>query len=316
MTWGQLRLQCQLSALSIDLDLIDGWLNTRYEKIIQATDWTGIDAHATIQTKAAYQSVADTVTLTVGSATVTGLGTAWTNAIGGAQQFYRPGDSASYTPTYVSATQLTLDRPYEGMGSDAPGTVYAAAAYVLMQNLYALPADCSTVVEIIDPITEFPMQRMSKAELDASVGVRTLVEDPRIYAIYDDSPETNPPVVHQVEFYPPPLYARGLPLEYRRSVFGFDGQTTGASPLPFVGSLALIVGVRADVATHLKQTAQAMKYESEFKEALADLLRVEHSQRRKAPVMKMAARFTRHRMARAERGMQSAWRGGTPGGSD
>jgi hypothetical protein len=313
MTWGQIRLLCQKSAPEVDLDLIDGWLNTRYEKVLQATDWTGIGAHATIQTTAAYQSGADSATFTVGSTAVIGSLTAWTAAISG-QKIYRPGDTVTYTATYFSATALTLDRPYEGIDPDAPGTLYAAAAYVFFQDIYPLPGDCSSVIEILNPQTGFPLDQMSKFEMDACVGERTLVDTPEIFAVCDDSPETAPPVIHQVQFYPPPLFGRGFKIHYRRAALGFDGGDTSASPLPFLGSLVLIAGVRADIFKHLGKLQQGLAYEAEFKDALADLVRAEHQQRKKKPVMKMAPRFTRHRLARVERGLQDAWRGGTPGG--
>jgi hypothetical protein len=314
MTWGQLRFLLQAGAPGVSLELIDGWLNLRYEKVLQATDWEGISAHTTIQTSAAYRSATDTVTFTVGSTAVVGIGTAWTSAITG-QRIYRPGDEVTYLATYVSGTSLTLDRAYEGLGQDPPATVYAASAYVFMQHIYALPADCSSVIEIANPLDGWPMEGFTKGKLDASVGPRTTVGSPEIFGMYDDSPETSPPVLHQVEFYPPPQFARGFVTRYRRAALGFDGGNTSGSPLPFVGSLVLVAGVRADMATHLEKLQQAVKYESEFTGALADLIRVEHQQRKVKAPMQMAARFTRHRMARVSRGF-GGWRGGTPGGPD
>ena len=312
MTWGQLRLQLQTSAPAVSLDLLDEWLNTRYEQVLEATDWQGLKAHATIQTVAAYQSATDTVTLTVGSNAVTGVGTAWTSAITGLQ-FYRPGDTVIYTASYVTATSLLLDRGYEGNGSDAPGTVYAGSAYVTMQNVYALPSDCSSIVTVLNPVSGLPMQGMTKDGLDASVGPRTTVNDPGIYAAYDDSAETNPPVLHQIEFYPPPLRARGCDLEYRRAALGFDGGNTSGSPLPFVSSTVLLAGARADIAIHMEKMGKAEGYELAFNVELARLLRVEHTQRRVKTAMKMASRFVRHRLARVDRGYGRGWGPGQGG---
>lgn len=313
MTWGQLRLQLQTSAPEVSLDLLDEWLNTRYEQVLEATDWIGLKAHSTIQTTAAYQSVTDTVTATVGSTAVAGLGTTWTTAITG-QRFYVPGNTATYIAAYVSGASLTLDRPYEGNGSDPAGTVYAASPYVFMQNVYSLPSDCRSVVTVLDAITGLPLGSFTKDGLDRSVGPRTLVGYPQSWAEYDDSTELSPPVLHQIELYPPPLYARGFPLEYLRAALGFDGGNTSGNPLPFVSNSVLLHGVRADIQLHLKDFTAAKGYELMFQEELARLLRVEHQQRRVKTSLKMADRFTRHRLARAARGMQNAWRGGTPGG--
>jgi len=314
VTWGQLRFIIQTGAPGVSLDIIDSSLNERYEAALEATDWMGLKAHATIQTLAAHESAPpETVALTVGSVAVTGVGTAWTNAITG-RQFYRPGDTVVYTATYVGPTTLTLDRPYEGNGSDVAGVVYPASPYVMYTSVYTLPGDCRSVVTVLNPITGLPMTPFSKDGLDASVGQRTLVGYPQSYAVTDDTPETNPPVLHEIEFYPPPRDARGFETEYLKAAFGFDGGNTSGSPLPFLSATLLLAGVRADVATYQGAMPQAVKYEAAFERELARLLLLEHSQRRPKTALKMASRFSRHRLARAARGMVSNWRGGQPGG--
>ena len=302
MTWGQLRLTLQIAAPGVSLDLVDAWINARYENILERTDWSGLNRHGTIQTAAAYQSGTDTVTLLVGSAGVTGALTAWTSALIG-KRFYRPGDTALYTVATVPGTgSLTLDRAYEGNGADTVGTLYSGAAYVFMQHIYALPADLRSVVRVLDPLTGLPMDRFSPAELDASVGSRTLVEDPHAYAVYDDSSESDPPVAHRIELYPPPLRAVGLPFAYTGAAIGFDGENTSDSPLPWVTTAALLNGVLADIKLHLGEMAPARGYELLFQEELGRMLLLEHGQKRKIVPLRMASRFTRHRIARAMRG--------------
>ena len=315
MTWGQLRFQLQQSAgPGLALDLLDEWLNSRYEQVLAATDWTGRKTHVTIETQAAYQSAADTVTVTVGSASVTGSGTAWTGALVG-QRLYRPGDEVVYTVAAVAdGTHLTLDRTYEGNGADAAGTVYGGAAYVLMQNVYALPVDCESVTSILDPVSGFPLAELSKAQMDASAGPRTLVADPGAYALYDDTSQAaGDPVLHQVEFYPPPLYARGMIVSYAGAAIGWDGTSVGSSPLPFVSTAVLLNGVRADIAMHQGQLPKAVVYEKKFGEELERLLMVDHARRRGPVALTVAGRFTRHRLARTQRGLGNYWGPGQGG---
>jgi len=306
MTWGSLRLVLATASPSVSLDLLDSWLLERYESVLEATDWSGLKTHVTIQSQAAYQSVLDTVTLTVGSTTVTGLGTAWTAALGG-QRFYRPGDTVIYTVSFVDPLTLMLDRPYEGTGADTPGTIRAASPYVLMQNVYPLPNDVRSIVTVLNPISGRPMGPFSKDGLDMSVGSRSLIGDPQSWAPCDDTPESKPPVIKQIEFYPPPRYARGFVIEYERAALGFDGENTAGEPLPFISSAVLLAGVRADIATHLEKFQQAVKYEAAFERELGRLLLVEHSQRRVHTALKMAPRFNRHRMGRAMRNFQRGW---------
>lgn len=382
MTWGQLRFQLQTSAPGVSLDLIDEWLNTRYEQVLEATDWQGLNYHTTVQTQAAYQSgtgiatttatggsasltitvasatglaigqtvagagiaggttvanlaglvvtlsavttaalnatqltftSSDSVTVQMGNSTVTGADTWWTSAIVG-QKFYVPGDVGIYTVTAVgSNTSLTLDRPYEGNGVDLPGTTYAGSNYVLMQNVYPLPSDVRAISTVLDPVTGFPLNPMSKDQLDQSAGPRTLVNDPTCFAPIEDSNEAFPPVIKQIEFFPPPLHNRGMVIEYLHVATAFDGGNTSGTPLPFVSNTVLLAGVRADIAAHLGNAAQALIYGKAFDRELDRLLLVEHAQRRVKVRVQMADRFTRHRLQRASRGFNNAWGPGAGG---
>jgi hypothetical protein len=312
-------------APGVSQDLIDGYLNERYEQLLEACKWVGRNYHAMVQTTAAYQSTTDSVNLTVGSNAVTGVLTTWTAAATNGMTFYAPGDTVVYTFTWLTATSGTLDRPYEGNGTDAPGTQYANAGYVFMQDIYQLPADVDTIIEMLNPVTGFPLERMSNEQLDRACGTRTLVQDPVAWALYDDTNENiSPPPVHQVRFYPPPLNARGIPLEYAHVANGWDGSSTNAGPLPFVSSSALLAGCRASIETYLASktegaaaaahTNASKTYLLEWNVEYNRLLLVEFSQRRKKLPMRMASRFTRHRVGRAAQGMLNYWRGGIPGG--
>jgi hypothetical protein len=319
MTWGQIRLNVLTTSPGVPLDLIDEWMNSRYSTLLEATDWIGLKAHAMIQTLAAYQSGADTVTVTVGSSAVTGVGTTWTTTAATGLQFYVPGDTAVYTIEIFSDTFLSLGRPYEGQSGIPIGTQYSASPYVLMQNIYPLPDDCRSVVTVMDPRTSLPLTPFTKDALDACAGMRATIGYPASWAEYDDTPEPSQqypiaqPVVHQIEFFPPPQDALGFSLEYLRAANSFDGQTLNATPLPFISPTAILAGVRADVALFQEKLTQALGYEKQFQAELSKLLLVEHSQRRVKTAVKMAPRFTRHRLGRINRG-QSVHGWANPGG--
>ena len=325
MTWGQLRLLLTASLPGVPPDLVDEWLNNRYEQVLVASKWIGTTYHATVETIAAYQSGTDSVNLTVGSTAVTGVGTAWTSAATLEMMFYRPGDTVVYTiVAWNSATSVTLDRPYEGNGTDSTGTSYPNESYVIMQDVYELPADVGNVISCLDPVTGFPLQPFSADEMDNSCGPRTLVQDPTCWAPWDDTNEGGPPspVAHQIRFYPPPLHARGIAVKYEHLANGFTGSNTSASPLPWVTNSLLLYGCRADGyaymagATPEKASAYlglAKLAETKWQEQLQRLLLVEHGRRRQKQAVKMADRFTRHRMARATRGQNNNWGPGQGG---
>ncbi len=307
MTWGQLRFQLQTSAPEVSLDLLDEYLNNRYQQVLGKTDWTGLNYRTIVQTQAAYQSTTDTATFTVGSTTVTGLGTSWSSGLIG-KRMYRTGDSVFYTVAAVpSGTSLTLDRAYEGVGIDASGTVYATAGYVFMQHIYALPADVKNVISVLGPASPDPIDKMSKDLLDQSVGPRTNLGDPMIFAPIEDTPESAPPVYSQIEFYPPPLRSRGMTVRYVHKATPFDGQSTSGSPVPFVTDLVLLSGAKADIQTKLENYAGALKYEADFDKELNRMLQEEFARRRAIEPVKMADKYTRHRVARYTRGQRASW---------
>lgn len=304
----------------MSLDLLDSYLNECYTDILQMTDWTGLHAHATIETIAAYQSPTnppspptESVTLTTGSANVTGVGTAWTAATVG-RFFFRPGDNVVYAVTAVaSPTALTLDRPYEGVGSEAPGTVYAGASYTLFTDIYSLPADARSPVTVLNPVNGKPMAEMTKDNLDVSRGTRATVADPWTFAVYDDSSEASPPVLHRIQFYPPPLRARGYQLEYLRNPNVFNGTNTSASPLPFVTDSVLLNCCRSKIWIHLEKPTKAAGYSAASTGELNRLLLNEHSQTRALSALHMAPRFTRHRLRRVDRTYGRGWGPGQGG---
>ncbi len=309
MTWGEIRHLLQLGAPTVPLDILDSAIRNRYDQVLRSGEWQGVKLTGTLTTVAAYESTTDTVTLTVGSTSVTGSGTAWNSTLIG-RRFYRPGDRAVYTVSAVpGATSITLDRAYEGISGDDAGTVYSAAAYVLMQHIYALPAAAGGLLRVLDPETGEPLDERSDAELDAEVGPRTLIGTPGVWALRDDTAAG----LHQIEFYPPPSQARAYPISYLRSDYTWDGSSTTTSPVGWVTEAVLLAGARADVCMYRAGVAeteaaaascmrQAQMHEAKFNEELARILRQEYQQRRKAPTLRMDSQFTRHRLERATRG--------------
>jgi hypothetical protein len=317
-TWGQVRMQLQMAAPGVSLDLIDSSLNSRYEQILNYHEWEGLHAHTTVETQAAYQSGTDSVTPTVGSTAITGSGTAWTSALVG-QRFLVVGDTEFYTITAVgSATSLTIDRAYEGDADQAAGTTLPGSAYILFQHIYALPSDCKYIESVENPITGYPLQFLAKEQFDISVGPRNYVDDPGVCTAYDDTSENSPPVSHQIEFFPPPLYERGYKVRYQRAANGWDGLNTGGSPLPFVEMSALLHGGKADIYAFLAANGNgsaavlAKYHEGKFAESLARMVKVD-MKRQPYPVAQMADRFVRHRLARVQRGYNRMWGPGQGG---
>jgi hypothetical protein len=289
-TWGQLRLSLRLTAPGIADDLLDEWLNARYSSVLDAYPWKGLDANAMLESVAAYS--AGTVTATGGSTAVAGVGTTFVTGFTGYRIIFA-GRRELYTFTYVSATSGTLDRVFEGVTT-------AGLGYTLFQNIYDLPADCKTVQSIESPETGLDLDEWSKKKIGQSIGFPCEFGCPEVYAISEDTPESRPPVLHTVEFYPIPNVTQGFPLRYQRAALGFDGSATGAAPLPWINDSLLLNGARADARLHIKDMAGFAAYEGKFKGDLAQAIDVD-VRRRKQGAVRMDPMWTEYRRNRVSR---------------
>lgn len=287
LTWGQLRMNLQQSAPGISADLVDEFLNTRYARVLDHTTWLALEGTAYVETATPYQSDADTVSVTQGSANIVGSGTSWTSGLTG-QRFQTVADGPIYTFTYVDATHATLDRPYEG-------TTISGVGYRLFTNVYPLPDDFKAPVDVEGAEDGFPLTLLTGDELSTSAGFRDVLGDPAVGVV--TSPDG---ASWQVELFPIPDQAKGYPVRYQRSADAFDGTNTGASPLAFVSDAVLLAGARADMFAHLDDQVKTAFYERKFADELMTMVRAD---RRARPprIIHTARRFTRHRIERLMR---------------
>ena len=289
-TWGQLRLLLQKDGPGIDPDLLDGYLNTRYADVLDRYPWKGLEVETTFETTAAYQT--GTVNVTQGSDAIAGVGTTWTPAMSG-MKFVALATDAVYIFTYVSATSATLDRNYE----DASNT---AAPYWIFQDEYVLPAATKNVISLQSPVTGRPLDDCTKGQLLRPVFRPGFPGTPEAFAMAADTNEDAPPVYHTLQFYPPPLTARGYPMRYTKATAGFDGVTTTGSPLPFVSDNAILCGCRADIKHKLKDPTGAETQEMKYEKAIQVMMKADIL-RRGVAVPITAPRFSSYRIRRVLR---------------
>lgn len=289
-TWGQLRLLLKQDAGTVSDDLIDGYLNTRYGDVMDRYPWKGLEVEGILQTTAAYQG--GSASVTQGSAAVAGTGTTWTPAMSGLR-FQALGAYAVYTFTYVSATSGTLDRNYEDESN-------ATAGYWLFQDEYALPAATKTVLSVVSPWTGLPLEELTKGQVLAPVFRPGYPGTPEAYALAADSNENAPPVLHTLQFYPPPLVARGYPLRYQKATAGFGGTNTASAPLPFVTDNVLLCGCRADIKKKLKDYAGAQIEEQAYDRAVMTMIKLDVI-RRGTAAPQTAGVFSNYRLRRVIR---------------
>ena len=287
-TWGQLRYEIAKFAPGEDLQLVTQWLNASYREILDHYRWKGLEKSSILETTAIYQT--GTATATAGSTAIVGVGTGWVTGQTGLN-FRICGDNESYVFTFVDGTDGTLDRPYEGLTGTAPG------GYYLFQNVYPLPSDVKYIQEILNPTLDRPLKVRTRTELDAISASRLVYGCPLVWAPGDDSPETDPPVLHSVELYPIPQFAVGMPFSYQQSVLEFDGTNTSAQPLYWISEDALVAGAKARVLAHQKNYEGSQVEAGRALEFRQQMTGIET--KRTGPVrIQMARRFSKHRQRR------------------
>jgi hypothetical protein len=299
-SWGQIRLLLQQFAGSgISLDTIDEKINSRYGLILSLMNWQGIEAKGSIQTTAAYTT--GTITLTAGSATVTGTGTAWTSALNGLQ-LVLPGSGNWYTVTIVDGTTLTLDRPYDPfVAGDPPLTL----GYAIAQTIYPLPADCRQLRMLQHPFTGIALGEMTALEFGQLEGFAITGGPAAKYILQPEGqdPATGAPV-ERVMLYPIPLTSHNYPILYESKAPGFDGTNTSQGPFDFVSDAALLNGCKADLELEKPSPnmARAAGFEAIFAKHFTGMLHVENNKRPPRPLT-MGAQYTRHRLRRLLRSL-------------
>lgn len=279
MTYGEVRFQITVQFPGISLDLIDQWIQNRYQQILDALPWQRLEKETVIQTVASYAT--GTLAATQGSTAVTGTGTTWTAAMTG--RMIRIADrSEFYTFTRTGDTTGTLDRGYEG----DTGT---GLSYRIDQNIFALP-DGLLILKGVAPLDgTAPLEVMSLARLNAIAPGRRTYGAPSYAALYMDDASTPPKP--QVELHPVPESLAGMRVHYQADAT--PPSETSVALLPWIRPGCLLAGVQADARDHLKEYAGSDRAEARFGRLLTQMLATEC--RRRGPVqIKMASRLTRH----------------------
>jgi hypothetical protein len=283
MTYGDLKFRLLKAFPGLDLDLLEGWIGDTYAEILGALPWTRLNVQAILETTAQY--TAGLVQVTLGSQTVTLTGGTWDSTMGG-RGFRVSPRTEFYEFTYVSATSGSLDRPYEGPTSTTAG-------YQIFQNVYPLPANCRLLNDDAFTSRLGQMQRTTHGQLEQTAPWRTVNGIPLFWASYMDDNSTPPRM--QVELYPIPEIAVGLPFSYVA-----DADPLSATNFAFqvwMQPAAMLEGVTAKIKAYLKDYTGAAMHMSNAKLALLNMLSSE-AQGMAPASMQLDPYFTRHRCGR------------------
>ena len=290
MTYGEIRYLLTKQLPGVDPDLIDGWIQDRYTRILDRLKWSRLALECVIETAAPYS--AGTVAVTAGSDAVTLTDGAWTTLMTG-RAFRVDGRGEYYEFTYATPSTGTLDRPYEG--EDA-----ATAGYRIFQFVYPLPADCRMLdgePRVLAP--PGPVRRVTRGELNESAPNRSSSGVPQRCAPYMDS--SDPPAM-QIELYPVPDRALSIAVPYIGEAVALGD--TARTLLPWLRPGCLKSGVLADGQKHLKDWNAADRYERDFEAQLAEMS-MDEARRQGPRRLRAADWMTAHRLDRVARSLRN-----------
>lgn len=185
-------------------------VNSVLREVRRRGAWSWLLKEGAITTVAEYST--GTVSVTQGSATVTGSGTTFTAGMVGRR--FRSSDGVQYTiSAYVSGTQVTLSVAYAG-------TSGSGLAYRIYQDVYTLPTDCGTLMGWWNSQTRSWMRCITRADVYA----RGVLMDSRSGWIEAAAQwGVNASNVAQVLIWPVPTDVVVLPLLYTRKITAVTG---------------------------------------------------------------------------------------------
>ena len=150
-----------------------------------------------------------TVTVTEDSTTVTGDGTTWTSAMTGRQIKFEA-QSAVYDVTFVSTTELTLDRNYTE-------DTEAGKDYSIYQSIYDLPSDFNRVIHLQNARTSQFLDSVPVRDQLYDVAASVNTTDSRAYALWGQNG-----ALRQIRLLYGPLEADVLSVFYMRTTANVD----------------------------------------------------------------------------------------------
>lgn len=206
-TFGSLWKRLLVHAPSLPIPLAQEFVNTAYSRILADRHWSALRVNDDFFYPTPYTT--GTISLTQGSATVTGSSTVWTSAMVGRQLVV--GSTAPYYDIIAvdtGAQTLTLDRPYDA--DNVSGSAYIIAyVYILM------PSDFQTMLVVRDPSLNWRLRiNISQRLLDTWDAKRTSSGTGWVLAPATPSPVTATLGRERYELWPRPSASKLFTFTY------------------------------------------------------------------------------------------------------
>jgi hypothetical protein len=232
-TFSQMYRELMLYCPFVPLPLAEHWIRNRWRKVCEARHWSFLRAGGTFAIPAVYNT--GTITMTNGSTTVTGSGTAWTTAMEERQL-----KVSNYAPVLTitdvtGPTTLTIDQPWYGAAS-------TGTSYQILQAYVTVPTDFLTFVSVNDVQNRWRLwvNYFDTTYLDSIDPQRSSSGNPYLLASFRHSLAGLP----RFEMWPHPVTLSQYPYIYiKRTADITDSYTL---PHPITGDM-LVRGAQADL---------------------------------------------------------------------
>ena len=206
------------------------WINLAQDAISGRHDWTFLQERDMIQTIA--DKTAGTVTVTDGSAAVTGSGTAFAATdVGKFIQFSGEEDWYEIL-TYVSSTSITVKPNYGGTSS-------STATYTLRTVFYSLDSDVNRILSVKQYNTPIKLTQIQAPTLDRAQPNIETTGAPTAYALFRLDPNGTvdfPSYAkqRQLQFFPSPNDTYNIEVRYIKHLSDLsDGADISTVPQQF-----------------------------------------------------------------------------------
>lgn len=290
-TFGDINFRLSKEFPGVDADVRQGIVNDRYTQILKRLPWSRLDTEGVIQTVARVTDGGAGVTLSVantGTALVAS-GNVFTAGMTG-RQIHIDGRTEAYTLTYVSATNATIDRPYEG-------DTNATAGFTISQSIITLPTNCRLVRSLRNLSVPVRIEKRDRAIADQTDPARIATGPPVRWNQWQDG--SSSPVPMQIELWPAPdlVYSILVSVTVEQGLLG--AADTGVALVPFLQPGALMSGCRADLnmLPGVGSLATAEAHEALFEKRLNEMSN-EEARLQGGAQMQMKSTYTKGRTRR------------------
>jgi hypothetical protein len=261
VTWGEIRIALASAFPDADFSLIDSWIQVAYASILERARWSPLRRDHVLHFPGAYRQ--GTVSVTNGSATVTGSGTNWSTQTG--QKIVIGPDNTSYVVTVIDDSTIELDREYSGETG-------SGLSYIIFQDSAPLPADAKYARAAWLDKYGLPLRKADEG-FPSRAGIRAIIGMPQYWMHGPDSIDAYGNAVRTVVVYPAPENPTDVRVSFDIAAPAFTGLNLDQGPPSWMPGEAIVSMAKVQAYTHYGNQLAAQSSQKIADEMVAAMIR-------------------------------------------